>query len=244
MANQESQLIYFRRLCETAKTPLAVRGQSGCFQLYTAFPVVIEPGQTIPVDVGLLLKTVDGYYPMIVSDQTSLSRNLLVNSFNTLAEPDSLNNDNPVCKLEFTIHNTGPIRVELEAGYAVARLVLVKVDTVKLIECDTFPDDPNFKPRTTNDIVSMPKTDAVWFKRQYKQDVNKCFTQFFDTPDGREYWSEIEKMRETKEYQNSKDKSLYEAKWVYENLPDAIKNDVIEQFNTYKKEFIKETRKS
>ncbi len=236
--------VYFRRLCESAKSPLPIKGQTGCFQLFTAFPILLDPGQTVPVDVGLLIKVVDGYYPMIVSDQTSLARKLLVNSFNTLAEADNMNKDNPVCKLEFTVCNTGPIQVSLDAGYPVARLVLVRVDTIQLVECDTFPDDPNFKREKTVDIASIAKTDAVWFKRQYKQDVNKCFTQFFDTLEGRKYWTQIEKMRETNEYKNSRDKSLFEAKWVYENLPDDIKGNVVEQFNNYKKEFINQTRKS
>ncbi len=234
--------VYFRRLCDTAKTPVPIKGQSGCFQLFLAFPITVDPGQTVSVDVSLLIRTIEGYYPMVVSDQTSLARKLLVNSYSTLAEPDSLNKDNPVCKLEFTVCNTGAIQTTLDAGYPIARLVLVRVDDVKLIECDAFPDDPNFKREKAVDIAAIPKTDAVWFKRQYKQDVNKCFTQFFDTLDGREYWTSIEKMRETKEYQNSKDKSLYEAKWVYENLPDNIKANVIEQFNNYKKEFIAKSR--
>jgi dUTPase len=236
--------VYFRRLCETAKSPLPVKGQTGCFQLFTAFPICVDPGHTVAVDVGLLIKVVDGYYPMIVCDQTSLARKLLVNSFNTLAEADNMNKDNPVCKLEFTVCNTGPIQVLLEAGYPVARLVLVRVDAIQLVECDAFPDDPNFKREKTVDIASVAKTDAVWFKRQYKQDMNKCFTQFFDTLEGRKYWTQIEQMRETNEYKNSRDKSLFEAKWVYENLPDDIRNNVVEQFNNYKKEFINQTRKS
>jgi len=234
---------YFRRLCDTARSPIPIKGQSGCFQLFLAFPLNVEPGQTVAVDVGLLIKTVIGYYPMIVGDPTSLSRKLLVNSYNTLAEPDSLNKDNPVCKLEFTICNTSAIKITLEAGYPVARLVLLRVDDVKLFECDSFPDDPNFKHERSIDIVSIPKTDAVWFKRQYKQDINKCFMQFFDTIEGRDYWKSIEKIRDTIEYKNSKDKSLYEAKWVYENMPDNIRSDVMEQFNNYKKDFIKENRR-
>jgi len=236
--------LYFRRLCKTAKSPLPIKGQPGCFQLFTAFPISVDPKQTVSVDVALLIKVVDGYYPMIVCDQTSLALKLLVNSFNTLVEADNMNKDNPVCKLEFTVCNTGPIQVVLEAGYPVARLLLVRVDTVQLIECDAFPDDPNFKREKTIDIASIANTDAVWFKRLYKQDMNKCFTKFFDTLEGRKYWSKIEKMYETYEYKNSRDKSLYEAKWVYENLPDNIKNNVMVEFNNYKKDFINQIRKS
>lgn len=236
--------INYRRLCETARSPLPVRGQPGCFQLFLSNPLVIDPSQTVAVDVGLLVRMVDGYYPMVVSDQTSMSRGLMVNNFNTMTEADSLNKDNHVCKLEFNIYNTGPIRVALDAGSEIARLVLLQTGDVKLVECDQFSDDPNFKrERPVNEIAAIPKTDGVWFKRQYKEDVNKCFTQFFDTPEGRNYMTEIELMRETAEYQHSRDKSLFEAKWVYEHMPPEIKKNVIEQFNNYKKDFVKENRK-
>jgi dUTPase len=234
-------IISFRRLCLTAKSPLPVKGQSGSFQLYLAFPLIVDPGQTVQVDPGLLIKTHDQYYPMVVSDQVSLAHGLMVNSFNTLAEADSLNKDNPVCKLEFTVVNTSSIRVELDAGYAIARLVLVQVGEVNMVEVDQFDQDPSFG-RKRADIAHMPKTDGVWFKRQYRQDVNLCFTSFFDTPEGRVYWGSIEEMRTTKEYANSRDKSVYEAKWVYDNMPADIKQTVINQFNSYKKDVISDNR--
>ena len=225
-------MFYCRRLCQTSRTPLPVRGQPGAYQLYLAFQLVVDPGQTTSVDVGLIFKMTDGYYPMVVSDSNSLAHGILVNSFNTLVETT----DTTVSKLEFTIINTGLVPVTFDVGHTIARLLLVQTGGVKITEVDHFPENEATFKRQEHEIESVPKTESVWFKRMLKEDFNDCFKRFFDTIEGREYMTRIEAMQVTPEYINNPNQSVYKAKWVWENIPELIKKAVRDQFHEHKKQ--------
>lgn len=238
--SEKFKMLYCRRLCNTAKTPVSVNGNPGCYSLFLAFPLTVDPGCTASVDVGLLFKLTHGFYPIVVSDRTSMAHELLVNSFNTLVDtalPDGSNAD--VAKLEFTVCNNGKVPVSLAAGANIARMLLVQTHTVNIHEVEQFPEnEPTFKREnqdTNVPVTEIPKTEAIWFKRMFKDKYDECFKRFFDSIDGRSFLTKIEEMRKTTAFQTNTNKAMYEARWVWDNLPEKIKKTVVEQFREHKR---------
>jgi len=158
-----------------------------------------------------------------------------------------------VSKLEFTVFNSGKMPINLEPGAPIARIVLVQVGPSIIKSVDKFPEnEPTFKVNDTssrntsrqNDSASFRndsvlKADDVWFRRLLRDDREATLNRFFLDTEGLKFLSKIEEMRTTNEFLVAIDPSMFEAKWIWKNMPDTIRIRVANEFKTYKRDAYK-----
>lgn len=229
--------LYCKRLFDGARTPLSA-GYPGVYKLLLAESLVIEPGQTVIVDIGILLKlsTSEAWFPLVMSNQASMSRGLIVNTFSSLAATDE-----DVSKVEFTVQNSGKMRADLPAGFNIAQLVLLKTVSTTIRDVEQFPEgEPTFATRDVGLVDSMPKTDAIWFKKMYQADKPSTIGRFLDKDMA--FLKKIDMMRETPEYKSAQDQAFYEARWVWDNMPEPSKKTISEAFVVHRRELLKAVR--
>jgi dUTPase len=227
-------MLFCKKLCNTAKEPRLVENHNGCFQLFLAYPLVVEPRQSARIDTGLAVKisTSLTYYPMVVSDVVADSKGLIVNDFNSLV----YSKNNEVAKLEFTVYNTSDTTVKLDIGDPIARLIIYQTFILDVKSVEQFPTTELDLIKTeVTPHITQAKTEVVWFKRMIRDDFQDCFNRFFTTLHGEQFHKQIENMRETNEYKQAVNKSKYEADWAWNNMPEQLKEDVKKQFKEYKK---------
>lgn len=236
-------MLYCRKLCPTAREPIPVRDRPGCFQLYLAFPLQIDPKQVVRVDPGISFKvsSTAHHYPIIVSDQTAVARGLIVYDYNSAVNVK----DNDATKVEFNMYNSSDVVITLDVGYPVARLLMTQTASLAVKCVESFPStelDLVKEESIADKIMSYPKTEIVWFKRMMKDNFNECFKLFFTTLEGEVFHKQIEAMRETDEYKKAGDKAKYESDWAWKCLPTTIREEVCTQFKEYRKKLLNGTK--
>src|SRR5665213_1054497 len=154
-------MLYCRKLTNVAREPLPVKDHPGCFQLYLAFPLQVDPKQVVRVDVGLSIKisSTSHHYPMIVSDMTAVARGLIVYDYNSAVNAK----DGEAVRVEFNVFNCSQLPITLDVGYPIARLLIAQTASLAIKCVETFPSSTELdlikEISPADAIMSLPKTE-------------------------------------------------------------------------------------
>lgn len=225
--------IEIKTLSNSARKPTKVSGSREYFQLYAAGNYEFAPGKTKTVDAAIQVRLPNGYDLDVIDDELSMSRGLMINRYPGLGESTPFI-DGDIPRLSYMVHNTSPITVKIHTGDELGRFRLLRVATkVDIQEVADFvekTDDPKFKS-----IVDIPKTEASYFKRMYRENRDQCIDMFMTNDEGESILNRIPEFKKSADYMESPNKSLAEAYWVWKELSsesqEAVKNSFIKHKN-------------
>lgn len=234
-----------KRLSKDARIPQPVPNINGCYQLFLQEDLQLPSNTWKNVDVGLLVKLPKLHKAIMVSDENSTSRGILVNQYNSLNEI-TRDVDSEIPRLSFIVYNIGLSDIFMPKHTPLGRLMVVQTANLKVNEVDNFDKvSTELIPLdTTNTIEEIPKTEAIFFKRMYRTDYNRCCELFLSDVDGAALLDKINDMKKTNTYKNNRNKTLYEAKYAWEEMSQATKTIVIREFESYKKNIVKKMRET
>jgi len=229
MSSKSNPVIQCKVLSVDALVPEPVYGLDNCYQLFLTSDMTFEQGFTT-VDSGFMLSVNDGFQIITGSCSKSVSHGLLVvdyNTSNTIEHPSNKYSDDVPRFCYYVFNAKNPVK--LNAGTPLGRFTVSKSMKTSIKEVHVILNSeikiglgPVFK---APEIISVPKTESVWFKRKWESNYKLCLSQLMqpendtENEDLNKFLLKLDEFKQSDTFINTANQKTCESKWVWENIP-------------------------